>query len=77
MGNDFAVYEIKVPDDWIGHSLVQLDLRRNYHLNVVAIKSPQSMIVDIDPDMLLASGQTLLVMSDEKSIQRFVAAKDK
>ncbi|MBR0130611.1 MAG: TrkA family potassium uptake protein [Firmicutes bacterium] len=77
VGNDFAVYEIKVPDDWIGHSLVQLDLRRNYHLNVVAIKSPQSMIVDIDPDMLLASGQTLLVMSDEKSIQRFVAAKDR
>jgi trk system potassium uptake protein TrkA len=77
VGNNFAVYEIVVPQDWVGHSLAQLDMRRHYHLNVVGIKSAQSMIVEIDPDMLLREDQTLLVMSDERSIQRFVAAKDR
>ncbi len=77
VGNDFAMYEIAVPDDWKDHSLVNLDIRRHYHMNVVAIKEGKTLISDLGPDTVLREGQTLLVMSMEKDIHKFVSAKER
>ena len=77
VGNSYAVYEIRVPQDWMGRTLAQLDIRRRYHLNVVGIKLAGGLISEVGADTLLEEGQTLLVMSNEKDIQRFVAENDR
>ena len=64
------VYEISIPDNWIGKSLVSLDLRRRHKINVFAIKQGELLITDINPDAPLRSNQTLMVIGKNKDIDK-------
>ena len=68
VSDDHAVYEIDPPASWLGKSLAQLDVRRRYQLNVMAVKQDGTLNLDIDPDAPIAEGQTLLVIAREQDI---------
>ena len=70
LSEEYAVYEISIPDNWIGKSLVSLDLRRRHKINVFAIKQGELLITDINPDAPLRSNQTLLVIGKNKDIDK-------
>ena len=70
LSEEYAVYEISIPDNWIGKSLVSLDLRRKHKINVFAIKQGDLLITDINPDAPLRSNQTLLVIGKNKDIDK-------
>lgn len=70
VNDEFAIYEIEVPDKWKGRSLSELDIRRRFQLNVLALKREGNLILDMDPDAPLAGEQTLLVIGREKDVQR-------
>ena len=70
LSEEYAVYEISIPDNWIGKSLVSLDLRRRHKINVFAIKQGELLITDINPDAPLRSNQTLMVIGKNKDIDK-------
>ena len=70
MREEYAVYEISIPDNWVGKSLVSLDLRRKHKINVFAIKQGELLITDINPDAPLRANQTLLVIGNNKDIDK-------
>lgn len=70
VNDEFAIYEIEAPDKWKGRSLSELDVRRRFQLNVLALKREGNLILDIDPDAPLEGGQTLLVIGREKDVQK-------
>lgn len=39
LGDDFGLYEISVPDNWIGKTVAQVNVRPKYNINVVAKKT--------------------------------------
>ena len=72
LSEDYAVYEIQIPENWIGKSLAQLDLRRKKKINVFAIKQGDLLITDIHPDLPLKSNQTLMIIGTNKEINKCV-----
>ena len=70
LSEEYAVYEISIPDNWVGKSLVSLDLRRKHKINVFAIKQGELLITDINPDAPLRANQTLLVIGNNKDIDK-------
>ena len=38
LGSDFAVYELNVPDGWLGKNIIALDVRKKYDINIIAVK---------------------------------------
>ena len=38
MENDLYIYELKVPKEWIGKSLLQIDVRKKHEINILIIK---------------------------------------
>ncbi len=70
LSEEYAVYEIEIPSGWIGHSLADLDLRRTHKINVFAIKQGERLITDLHPDAPLRRNQTLLVIGNNKEIDR-------
>ena len=36
--NDFAIFEIPILKKWAGKSISEIDVRKTYHINVLAIK---------------------------------------
>ena len=43
LGADYGVFEIKVPEEWAGKNLVDANVRKEYGLNVPAIKHGNSV----------------------------------
>lgn len=71
LGDDHAIFEVEVPDNWVGKTIGQLDVRKRFHVNIMAIKQDGrfSMTV-IEPDTCLPIHSTLLVMGTQRDIQR-------
>ena len=70
LSEEYAVYEIEIPENWTGKSLAELDLRRKHQVNVFAIKQGERLIMDVHPDVPLRKNQTLLVIGKNKEINK-------
>ena len=65
-----AIFEVSVPKAWVGRSILQLDVRRKYNINIMGIKQGGRMNVSVSPDTLLTEDITLLVLGEYKSLQK-------
>lgn len=65
-----AIFEVQVPDNWIGKSIGRIDIRRKYNINILALKEYGKLNMAITPDTVLSSNITLLVLGDYKSLQK-------
>ena len=50
--------------------MAQIDIRRRYGINVMAVKEDGKMRLSITPDTVLRDGQTMLVLGEQKAIQK-------
>lgn len=66
-----AIYEFDVPEKWIGKNVIELDVRRRYGVNVLAIKLNGEIMINFKADMKLAKGMNMLVLGDELTLQKF------
>lgn len=71
LGDDHAIFEIEVPGNWVGKTIGQLDVRKRYHVNIMAIKKQGkfSMTV-ITPDTALPADSSILVLGTQRDIQK-------
>ena len=71
LGDDHAIFEVQVPNSWVGKTIGQLDVRKRYHVNIMAIKQNGkfSMTV-ITPDISLPVNSTILVLGTQRDIQK-------
>jgi trk system potassium uptake protein TrkA len=64
-----SLQEIAIPDDWIGHSLADLDLRRELGIQVVALRDSLTGQLTLPPDPLAKlkdSDSILLAGADDR-----------
>ena len=66
-----AIFEVAIPDEWIGRSVGELDIQRRYNINILAVKKEREVSVTISVDTVLEADSTLLVLGDYKAIQKF------
>lgn len=65
--NDFSLIEIKAHEDWIGKSLIELDFRKSYKMNVVAFERDGQMLMDIDPSTDIRKDDILVLIGDNEN----------
>lgn len=71
ISNDYGVYEMKALRDWLGRSLVDLNLRRTHSLNVMAVRTGEKVILP-DPSYTFTEGDTVYVFGPKNQIDRLV-----
>ncbi len=64
LSKDVSMVEIDVKDEWIGKNLIELNLRKKYGLNIVAVKKGEKVSVDINPEQVLDTNETLIVIAN-------------
>ena len=64
LSKDVSVVEIDVKDEWRGKNLIELDLRKKYGFNIVAIKNGENVNVNIDPKQGLDADSSLIVIAN-------------
>ncbi|WP_029319099.1 potassium channel family protein [Butyrivibrio sp. AE3004] len=70
LDDNHAIFEVKLPRDWIGKSIKEINIRQKFGINIMAIKENGDMKLTISPDDVFEEGQTLLVLGEHKAIQR-------
>lgn len=65
-----AIFEVSVPKAWVGKSILQLDVRRKYDINIMGIKQGGRMNVSVSPETVLTEDITLLVLGEYKALQK-------
>lgn len=65
-----AIFEVTVPEGWVGHTIGNIDIRKKYGINILAIRNNGQMTLQITPDSELNGDMTLLVFGDRKAIQK-------
>lgn len=66
---EYSIIEIAVPTQWIGRTLMQLDVRRSHDVSVVGITIGEKVEVNPDPDKPLKEGQVLILVGANKALQ--------
>lgn len=64
LSSDVSMVEIDVKDEWRGKNLIELNLRKKYGFNIVAIKKGEKVNVNINPEQALDADTTLIVIAN-------------
>ena len=70
LDEEHAIFEISIPGEWIGKTIGQLDIRKKYDINIMALKTNDIMNLKISSDTQLLKGSTMLVLGETKHIQK-------
>ena len=65
-----AIFEVEVPEEWIGKTVGELDIRRKYSINIMATKENGKINMAVSPETVLTDNITLLVLGAYKKLQK-------
>lgn len=68
--SDYSLCEVKAKKEWIGKTLIELDFRNKYKVNVIALKSRQNMILDFDPNLPIEKEDSLIVIGSNENADK-------
>ena len=64
---EYSIYEIPVVRGWVGHSLIELDIRKKYRVNIIAVKNGNELNPNLDGEYRFRPADHLILIgrSDE------------
>ena len=65
-----AIFEVEVPEGWIGKTVGELDIRRKYSINIMATKENGKINMAVSPETVFTDNITLLVLGAYKELQK-------
>lgn len=70
LSSEFSIAEIRIPDSWAGKSLAELDVRKRYHVNVLARREGDKLDMTLDPMRKFKKGETYLIVGENKNLEQ-------
>ncbi len=68
LSNDYSIAEVMAPRAWEGRTLVEVNVRRNYGLSVIAIHRGETFLASPGADTALQPEDVLIVLGKQESI---------
>lgn len=65
-----GIFEVVVPKAWDGKSILKLDIRKKYNINVLGLKNGGKLNLSISPETMLSADDTMLVLGEVEDINR-------
>lgn len=72
LADEYSMIEIGPPRDWAGHTILDLDVRRKFGVNVVAVRKAGNEAVKLSmpgPDYTIGPDDLLLILGPSKRIE--------
>ena len=70
LDDEYSIFELKTPLEWSGKTIVQVDIRRKYGINILGIRENGRLNMNITPDTVLNHNRSVLVLGQEKAVHR-------
>ncbi len=70
LSEEHSILEIKMDSKWVGKTLVEINMRRNYKVSVIAIKRAGELDINVSPDTILLKDDLLVVMGHNNDLKK-------
>lgn len=70
--DEYSIVEKKVPLSWVGKSILELDVRKRYHINIIAICDNDKGTINISPspEYCFEASDVITLIGSNKDIDR-------
>lgn len=73
ISKDVAIYEIFVPENWSGKSIININVRAKYNINILAVRSADGELnSNPGPDYIFGKNERMIVLSTHQNIKQFI-----
>lgn len=70
LDGDYAIFEMKAPKEWIGKTVGQLNIRKQYGINIMSVKHDGKIELAVNAGTVFAGEDTLMVLGKYKDLQK-------
>ena len=70
LSEDVSLIELEIKKEWLGKNLIELNLRKKYGINVIAIKKGDLIEIDLDPTLPLSSDMQLVIIAHTSKLEK-------
>lgn len=70
LDGDYAIFELSVPEKWVGKAIGTLDIRKRFGINILALITNDVLNPNITPDTVFRSEHHMLVLGTEQAIHK-------
>ncbi len=67
---DHAIFEVSIPKAWENRTVLDINIRHKYGINILGLKKGGKTDINITPGTVLGAGQTLLVIGEYRAIEK-------
>ena len=68
--DDHAIMEVTIPPEWVDRTIGEINIRKKYNINILALKKDGKLDMSITPDTQLCRDESMLVLGKYASIQK-------
>ncbi len=72
LNDDYSIYEINPPKEWVGKSIKENNVRQNYNINIVTVKEAGAKRVLPLPEHVLKEDDVLMVIGRNDDVEKLV-----
>ena len=69
LDNNYSIYELKIPRNWYGKTLSDIDIRKKYKVNILTIKRGNDVFIP-SSDTVLGEDDIAFVIGEMRDIQK-------
>lgn len=70
LSDQYSIREMHIPTAWIGKSILAIDVRKKYSVNIVALRRGEHIKLTLDPNMIFEAGDLLIVVGDNRDLTK-------
>ena len=70
LSDNVSLLELEIKEEWLGENLIQLNLRKKYGINVIAIKKGDEVMIDLDPTLPLNNDMQLVIIAHTSKLEK-------
>ena len=70
LDDDHSIVELPVPSSWVNKSLIELDVRRRYQMNIIAIRSQDKLNISPAAEYRLTPQDHIMVIVDNRYVDK-------
>ena len=70
LDSDYGIFEISVPEKWIGKTVQEADVRRKHGINIMGFRRNGEIDLEFTPDTQFKNGDNILILGKTKDMQK-------
>lgn len=70
LDDENAIFEVEIPSDWSGKSILELDIRKKHGINILGVRTNGKLNMNITPNTVFGPGTSVLILGQEKAVHK-------